>query len=723
MNNQQRHAAKNRRIARPSLPAGPAADLFVAAVRHHAEGRLDEAQAHYRHILAAHPDHADSAFNLGVLLRQLGNLEDAIAAYGQALRIDPDYPEAHFNLGNALVAAGKPAEAINAYARALRTTPDHARARVNLGLAYAQLGVALTNQSNYEAAATAFAEAIALNPDGAETHYNLGNVRKCQGRLDDAASSYARAIALNPSLAEAHSNLGNTLAELGRLDEAVIAHSRAIAIKPASAEMHFNLGNALKDRNKPAAAAAAYKQALAVDPNHAGANANLGIVLMNQGQIDEAIAAYTKAVTLRPDDSDTFSNLLFCRNYDARLTPAELFSVHSEWDARYSAPFPLPANHTNDRTPGRRLRVGYVSPDFRTHSVGYFLAPLFERRARNDFEVFCYADVLKPDVTTDRLRNLADHWLSTVGMPHDAMARRIQSDRIDILVDLAGHTSHNRLRVFARKPAPVQVTYLGYSNTTGVRAIDYRLVDDITDPSGAADAAAAETLYRLPGGFLCYSAPKDAPQPSQPPCLNTGTVTFGSFNNPAKVSDPTFDVWARLLTELPDARLLLKGKPFADDATRATFLSRLAERGIARERVELISWLPSMTAHLALYERIDVALDPFPYNGTTTTCEALWMGVPVVTLQGDRHSARVGASLLTQTGMTDCITGSLDDYVRAALALANDQVKLKQLRRDLRRRVAASSLCDADAFARKLENAYRSMWRHWCERSTFAPAS
>jgi protein O-GlcNAc transferase len=716
MNRQQRRAAaRGKPVASATTATGTAAGIFAEAVRHHQAGRLAEAEVHYRRALASQPDHADAAFNLGVALRQLGKVDEAIAAYAQVLRIKPDYPEAHFNLGNALMAAGKISDAIIAYAHALGIRPDHARATANLGLAYAQLGVALLQQRNYDAAAAAFAEALALKPDAAEVHYNLGNVRKHQGRLDDAAICYLQAVAINPNLAEAQSNLGNTLAELGRPEEAVAAHSKAVAIRPDSAEIHFNLGNVLKDQLKLTAAAAAYAETLRLDPTHAGANANLGIVLMHQGQVEEAVKAYTKAIALKPDDADTFSNLLFCRNYDGRLTPPQLFAAHCEWEKCFGASAPSSDAFTNDRTPDRRLRIGYVSPDFRVHSVAYFLTPLFEAHDHHAVEVFCYSDVIRPDATTAHLRGLADHWLATIGMANDALAGRIRADGIDILVDLAGHTSHNRLRVFARKSAPVQVTYLGYSNTTGLRTIDYRLVDEVTDPPGAADACAAETLLRLPGSFLCYGGPRDAPQPTAPPCLKTGAITFGSFNNPAKVSAETFDVWARLLTRMPDARLLLKGKPFADDATSARFLARLAERGIAKERVQLVAWLTNATAHLALYEQIDIALDPFPYNGTTTTCEALWMGVPVVTLKGDRHSARVGASLLTHAGTTDWIAECADDYVEIALALAANPTKLHRLRHELRKRLTASPLCDGKAFARKIENAYRSMWRRWCD--------
>src|SRR5262245_5556893 len=332
-------------------------------------------------------------------------------------------------------------------------------------------------------------------------------------------------------------------------------------------------------------------------------------------------------------------------------------------------------------------------------------------------EVFCYAEVTWPDSVTTRLQGLADHWLVTVGLSDQRLAERIRCDGIDILVDVAGHTAGNRLLVFARKPAPVQVTWLGYPNTTGLKAIDYRLVDAVTDPAGEADVWASETLVRLEDGFLCYGGLRDGPEPTPPPCLKTGVVTFGSFNNPAKVSTATFDAWAKLLSRLPQARLILKGISFADAATRALFFARLGERGVAADRIELVTWLPGATEHLALYHRVDIALDPFPFNGTTTTCEALWMGVPVITLRGHRHAGRVGASLLTQIGLTDLIANSIEEYVEIAVALAGNSGRLDDLRHALRPRMAASTMCDEGAFACKMEAAFRTMWQHWCQVS------
>src|SRR5215475_9946062 len=513
-----------------------------------------------------------------------------------------------------------------------------------------------------------------------EAHFNLGNALMGQGKLDEAIAAYRRAIGIKPDYAAAYTTLGIALAEQGRLDEAIAAYRRAIGIKPDLAEAYSNLGAALSW----------------------------------QGKLDEAIAAFRRAIGIKPGLSKAFSSLLLALHYDDKSTNEDLFAAHREWDERYGQRVPRFTAYTNDRDPARRLRIGYFSPDFRQHANTYFVEPLLRGHDRQKVEVFCYAEVMRPDLVTTRLQGLADHWVVTVGLSDQRLAERIRTDGIDILVDIPGHVANDRLLVFARKPAPVQVTWLGYPNTTGLKAIDYRLVDAVTDPAGEADAWASETLVRLKGGFLCYNGLRDGPEPISAPCLRTGTVTFGSFNNPAKLSTATFDAWAKLLSRLPQARLLLKGIPFADAATRALFLDRLGERGVPAERVELMAWHPGPAEHLALYHRVDIALDPFPYNGTTTTCDALWMGVPVITLRGYRHAGRVGASLLTQVGLTDLIADSIEEYVEIAVALAGDPRRLDELHRILRPRMAASPLGDEGAFASKMEAAFRTMWEHWC---------
>jgi predicted O-linked N-acetylglucosamine transferase (SPINDLY family) len=576
-------------------------------------------------------------------------------------------------------------------------------------------GVAHHRAARLAAAETRYRKVLAAHPDSPDVLHLLGVIAQQTGRSELAIELIRQAIEREPNDPIFFSNLGNALRDQNKLNEAEAAFRKAIRLDPNCGAAYCNLGTVMFAQGKYGEAGAALRQAVRIHPNFVEAHSNIGAVLTAQGNIDEAIEAYRRAVVLQPDSAAVSANLLLSLNYDERISPEMLFEEHRHWAERFK-PLIRPMTHRNDRSAERRLKVGYVSPDFRTHSVAHFLQPLLQHHDRSAVEVFCYADILTPDAATDRFKQLADHWVVTVGISDETLSERVRSDGIDILVDLAGHTSNSRPLVFARKPAPVQVTWLGYPNTTGLTAMDYRLVDDITDPERQADAFASETLVRLTGGFLCYGTPRDAPRPAAPPCLASDTFTFGSFNNAAKLSGGTLRAWAALLRRLPSSRLLLKSKSFTDQGTRACCLDRLKALGIAADRVDFHGWLAE-SDHLASYGRVDVALDPFPYNGTTTTCEALWMGVPVVTLLGDRHAGRVGASLLTQVGLADLIAGSVQDYVEIAAALARDPARLVSLRGSLRPRVAASNLCDAPRFARKIEATFRAMWKQWCEAS------
>jgi predicted O-linked N-acetylglucosamine transferase (SPINDLY family) len=564
-------------------------------------------------------------------------------------------------------------------------------------------------------AAAYYRRVLAINPAHPDALYSLGVAAHQIGRHDVAVEWIGQAIKQDRQNSSYFSDLGIALQALGKLDEAIAAYRQAIVVKPDNAEAHSNLGTALYHRGKVEAAITAYRQAIGIVPNYAEVHYNLGIALHFQGRIEQAIGAYRHAVVCKPDYVEAFCNLLFCQNYSDSLSAKQLFSAHREWDQRFGSGASRPKAYANAPDVNRRLRIGYVSPDFRRHSVAYFLAPLLEAHDRQAVEIFCYAEVSEPDHVTSHLNGLADHWLVTVGLSDKSLADRIQADGIDILVDLAGHSPNNRLRVFTHKPAPVQVTWLGYPNTTGLAAMDYRLVDAVTDPIGEADGWASETLFRLEGGFLCYEGSKEAPEPRARTRGTKSPITFGSFNNLNKISTSTLDAWITLLGRLPEAQLLLKGIPFVQEEARASFLARFRERGIAAERIELVASLPSHVAHLALHDRIDIALDTFPYGGTTTTCEALWMGVPVITLCGDRHAARVGASLLHQVGLTDLIAHSTEEYVEIAAALAEDSERLDNIHRSLRARMAASPLCDAHGFAGKIESAFRQMWQAWSE--------
>ena len=710
----KRHQKKLARKAALKQPGGGAAArslslLLGQGVEHHRAGRAAQAEAVYRQILALDPDHAEANHLLGVLAHQHGQLDRAADLMAKAIARRPGYAEAHNNLGNLLRDQGRRGAAAAAYDQALAIDPGFAMAHSNRGNLF-------KDQGRLGDAAEAYGRALAIEPDFCEAHNNLGLALHGMGRLSAAAAALRKAVALKPDYGAAYSNLGLVLHDQGALDEAMAAYGTALALDPALAEAHGNLGLALQDQGRLGPAAASITKALELRPDRAELHNNLGALRKNQGRLVEAVAGFAKAVELDPGDAAAHSNLIFCMNCDAGFTQADIYAESRRWEAAHAAPGAARAA-PDDPDPDRRLRIGYVSPDFKRHSVGHFLAPLMANHDRRQFEIHGYAEVVNPDAETRRFQDLADGWCSTVGMTTPALAARIRADRIDILVDLAGHTADSRLAAFAGHPAAVQLAWLGYPNTTGLSAMDYRLSDSIADPPGPGDALHSEELIRLAGGFLCFDAGLETPPVAAAPARASGAVTFGSFNNLAKVTETTVDAWARILAGAPDSRLLLKNRSLADPETRERYRALFAARGVDGERLEFHAWIVTPAGHLGAYERIDIALDPFPYNGTTTTCEALWMGVPVITLRGDRHAGRVGASLLTTLGQEALIAETVDGYVAAAVGLAADLGRLVHLRHSLRPAMAASPLTDAAGFTRRVEAAYRDMWRRYCVNS------
>jgi predicted O-linked N-acetylglucosamine transferase (SPINDLY family) len=572
-------------------------------------------------------------------------------------------------------------------------------------------GAALRAEGRAEEALAAFRTAVELDPERAEAHHQLGNALKAQRRYPEAAASLRMAARLAPSDAVVWLNLGVASLELHRLDEAVTAFRRAIRLEPARPEAHNILGHALLAQGRCTAAKRCLEEALRLRPGYPAAHDNLGRVCKAQGRAAEAVAQHRAALAgaLRPE---THSNLLYALNFPAGIPRAAVADEHRRWAAVHAAPLlgPPPAAAPESRRP-RRLRLGYVSPDFVHHAVSYFFEPVLASRDADAFEVFCYSDAPVADEVTRRLRSRADQWRDIAGLGDERVAALIRADRIDLLVDLAGHTARNRLLVFARRPAPVQATWLGYPNTTGLAAIDFRVTDAVSDPPGQTEAWHTEALVRLDGPFSCYAPPAESPTVSPLPALAAGHVTFGCLNNLAKVTPPTVALWAQLLGAVAGSRLLLKSAGLADAETAARLRAEFAGQGIDPARLDLRGAGQSVARHLAVYHEVDVALDPFPYNGTTTTCEALWMGVPVVTLAGDAHVSRVGASLLTHLDMPECIAEDPAAYVERARGLAGDLARLAALRAALRDRLRASPLCDGPGFTRKLEDAFRAMWR------------
>jgi len=536
-----------------------------------------------------------------------------------------------------------------------------------------------------------------------------------RGEFREAVAWYRRVLTLRPGRADVHHNLGHALSALNRPDEAAAHFEAAVSLRPnyplalaGLGFLHYGAGNYIE-------AAECCRLALEGDPGLHIARFTLGVALQLAGDPQAAREPLETVLADETMPDSAWSQYLLCLNYLSSVSPEELTEAHRRFGARL--PRPASTVHANVADPERRLRVGYVTVEFREHLGGYFLMPLFEHADRERFEIVAYSGLpaAAHDERTAWFRERADLWRSTEGIGDDALVESVRADGIDILVDLAGHSGLNRLSALARHPAPVQINWLGYPNTTGLPAMDYRLVDAVSDPEGPADAYATETLIRLPECFLGLRPPDRAPEVTPSPCLNDGIFTFGSFNTPAKTTPEVLGLWTRILDAVPGSRLLLKNRAFERPAAAAAMRRRCAEAGIAPERVALIGWASTRDEHLTAYGQVDLALDPFPYNGTITTCDALWMGVPVLTMPGDRHAARVGASLLRAAGLAPFIAEGPDDYVARAVAIANDRRRLSLVRLSMRDRLRGSPLCDTRRFVADLEAAYRAAWRRWCD--------
>ena len=703
------------------------------------QGKLKEAAQSFERAIAGNPRLAEAHINRGIALKELGRLKEAEACYRKALSLKPDLPLLHFNLGNVLLETGHADKAAACYQRALELDPDYLEARLNLGAVFRDLGrmeesadcyrqalvaapehtevmvnygAVLRDLGKAEEAEACYRLALKLAPEAALTHFNLGNALRDQGRLDEAVLSYQRALELSPESPAMYNNLGNTLRDLGKWEEALQVFHTALERDPENVETLVNLGNGLKEAGRLEEAINSYEKALLLRPEMPEAHYNLGTAFQDQCRMEEAVACYRRTLKLKPDHAIAHSNLLMNLQYQIDLSPEELLRESRAWETRQLAGVtPMPPPNTS-RDPERRLRIGYVSGDLRRHPVGYFLDGVLACHDRKHFEIFCYANQSFGDDLSDQLRHNSDHWQEIFGWSDNAVADLIRKDAIDILIDLSGHTARNRLLVFGRKPAPIQATWAGYVGTTGLSAMDYLISDPRETPEGT-DHWYLESLVRLPDCYVCYSPPEYTPPVAPLPAGKNGFITFGCFNNLAKINQPVMDLWIRLLQKLPEARLLLATKALGDPAVRERYRQLCADGGVA-ERVDFSGMVPHPEL-LARYGEIDLALDPFPYSGGLTTLEGLWMGVPALTLGGDRFASRHSLSHLTAVGLPEFIVADQATYLEKAIALANDLSRLETLRSGLRERMKSSPLCDAPRFTRNLEEAYRKMWRCWCE--------
>ncbi|WP_109450325.1 tetratricopeptide repeat protein [Azospirillum sp. TSH64] len=678
------------------MTADRLADKLAEAGDALAKGDLARAQALAESVLADASGHPEALFILASATAMAGAAAKAVPLFRRSIEAGGATPERLYNLALALHQSGALAEAERSFFAAILRAPRFAEA-------YHGLGVTLAARGDGEDAAAAFRRAVEERPDWIDARLNLAAVLSNHRQPQAAFEVYRDLSARQPQNGHFLFLAGTAALSADFLEEADRLLRQALLRAPRDAGILNNLGLVLGRLGRVGEAVHSFRQAVAIRSDYVEAWFGLAAALEAQGDADEALEAYRKVAELRPDDPGADSNRLMALNYREPLAPAELCAAHRRWGERFEralSPLPAPAPRPLD---GRRLRIGYVSPDFRLHSVAMFLLPLLEAHDRTRVELFAYSNVEMPDVITDHVRRSVDGWRDIQAASDAAVAERIRADGIDVLVDLTGHTARNRLGVFALRPAPVQISWLGYPATTGLPAIGARFTDAVADPPGEADRHHAERLVRLDGGFLCYRPLGPTPDPAPPPCLEAGFVTFGSFNTLNKVNPAVAALWARVLHAVPDSRLVLKAGPLIDAAVRKRVRGLFTAHGIAADRIELLARVPDNDGHLKAYGRMDIALDPFPYNGTTTSCEALWMGVPLLTLRSDRHAARVGASLLTALGRPDLIAADPEDYIRKAAALAADREGLAAQRKGLRPLMRTSRLCDAAAFAREFE--------------------
>jgi protein O-GlcNAc transferase len=580
-------------------------------------------------------------------------------------------------------------------------------------------GLVAYQQDRMADAAELLTKALRLNPKAAECEMRLGLALMSVGRSTEAEAHLRHAVQVSPKLSEGWDNLAYFLKLRDRLTEAVECHEKAVAAKPANATAWYNYGLTCSVLGRYSEALSCHERALAADANYALARFGRAQVLHQTDRIREAVEDYRNFLRLQPRNYEARSFMLFALHSLEGVSREELFAEHVEYGRAVGNAASV--TFGNARDAGRPLRVGILSPDLRVHSCAYFIEPLVAHLDRANFDLYLYHDHFREDAASERLRSYGKAWRNFVGQPHSAVEKVIRADAPDVLIDLAGHTGlSNRLPLFAKRLAPVQITYLGYPNTTGVPAMDYRFTDALADPVGEADAFATEKLIRFSTTAWAYSPPPDAPDPNTRQPVDAGVVTFGCFNTPSKISDQVLSLWSEVLNAVPNSRLLLKGSGFSNPEVRTRYLARVAGLGIAPERIDLLERTPDTVSHLKIYDRVDVALDTFPYHGTTTTCEALWMGVPVVTFAGDRHMSRVGVSLLNAAGHTEWIATTAAEYVRIAAELAGNSEQRKLWRATLRDDLRRGPLLDHKGQAEKFGAALRACWMTWCERGEAA---
>ena len=702
-NDKERARETLKRIAAAGPRDADTLDRIVRAARK--AGEVGLAIDPLAAALSAEPGNANLHITYGNLRYEQGDLDAAAEAYARAAAIDPDRAEACANLGMIACARRDFEQGIRWLARAIELDPRLHRAHHNLGLARQQL-------AQPEAAVACFRRAVELEPESAESRYCLGTGLQALGQYQAAGDAFRRAFDLRPGDPELLFHLGRVLQQTGHAEQALACLSRAVELRPDFHEAHNDLGIVLMEKGDLDDAVAALKTSTALSPDFAEGYNNLAMAWRRMGRLDRAVEAFRDAIRVRPDFWEAHSNLVYALNFLPEYAPERVFAEHEEWSRRHAEPLTAAARpHANTRATNRVLRVGYVSPNFRDHAVAYFFESTLAHHDPRRVLVHCYADVPRADSFTERLRRSTPVWREIAGRSDDFVADLVRQDSIDILVDLTGHTDNHRLLMFARKPAPVQVTWNGYANTTGMSAMDYRITDAYADPPGTTEHLHSEKLVRLPEIYMTFSPPRESPPVGPPPVISNGYVTFGSFNAIAKITPQVIETWSRILHAVADSRLMVLTA--AAGSARERLVRTFAEHGIASGRLEFSGRL-AFKEFLSAHARADIALDPFPFNGTTTTCHTLWMGVPVIALAGKSHVSRVGVSMLSNVGLPEFVAMSEGEYIEKAAALAVNRARLQELRSGMREQMLSSPLTDGASHTRSLEDAYVKMWEDYC---------
>jgi protein O-GlcNAc transferase len=662
-------------------------------------GQLEEAEASYRKAILIKPSYANAHSNLGNLLRELGRLGEAETHCRKAIALDQSLGEAHSNLANVLMDMKQISEAEFHYREAIRLSPD-------LSNAYINLGNLLKSNCEFSSAEFVYKKAIQLKPEMSEAHSNLGNLLRDLGRLKEAEDCFRKALDINPNFAIGHNNLGNLLVDLRDYEAAKICYSEAIRIDPLYSIAYSNLGKLYQDTGRLVQAELHCRMALNLTPSFAPAHNNLGNALKDLGDFRQARQCYREAIKLAPGNLACFDNLLFVTNYDEQLTLADVYKEYENYNAVISQLVIEKYHHSKHLDlHSRKIRIGYSSPDFKEHSCRYFIEPIFRNHDRSKFEIYAYSNVPVPDIHTERLKKYFDGWVDVSQMSDKEMAQCIVDNKIDILVDLAGHTVGNRLIVFAMRPAPIQVTYLGYGYTSGLKEIDYFIGDEYLTPLGC-EPYFSERLWRIPTPFYCYDPPIEiAPEVSDLPALKNGYITFGSLTRTVRLNDHLLKIWKMILDRVPNSRLRLDQVPFADAETCEGFFRRLEGVGFLRHQIQLSFTKP----HWTVYNEIDITLDCFPHNTGTTMLESLWMGVPVLSKKDRPSVGRIGASVLNAIDLNDWIVDDEETYIKKAIEFANNYELLIKLRSSLRERFKKSSIVNCIKLTSNLEAAYIEM--------------